>query len=85
MRDILKKAWRGKVRALVAAFSLSLRLLHLLYYAFGSYLHAKWEMLFVHKAAFIMYPTGGAEDFRGGVLKFLEQKKGVCENCLNIS
>ena len=24
-----------------------------------------------------MYPTGGAEDFRGGgVLKFLEQKRG---------
>ena len=37
------------------------------------------------KAAFIMYPTGGAEDFRGGVLKFLEQKKGGYENCLNIS
>ena len=42
------------------------------------------------KAAFIMYPTGqgggggGAEDFRG-VLKFLEQKKGGYENCLNIS
>ena len=28
---------------------------------------------------------GGAEDFRGGVLKFLEQKKGGYENCLNIS
>ena len=27
----------------------------------------------------------GAEDFRGGVLKFLEQKKGGYENCLNIS
>ena len=32
-----------------------------------------------------MYPTGGgAEDFRGD-LKFLEQKKGGYENCLNIS
>ena len=38
-----------------------------------------------------MYPTGrgggggggGGEDFRG--LKFLEQKKGGYENCLNIS
>ena len=28
---------------------------------------------------------GGAEDFRGGDLKFLEQKKGGYENCLNIS
>ena len=27
---------------------------------------------------------GGAEDFRG-VLKFLEEKKGGYENCLNIS
>ena len=31
-----------------------------------------------------MYPTGGAEDFRGD-LKFSEQKKGGYENCLNIS
>ena len=33
-----------------------------------------------------MYPTGvgGPEDF-WGVLKFLEQKKGGYENCLNIS
>ena len=37
------------------------------------------------KAAFIMYATGGAEDFRGGVLKFLEQKKGDMQNCFNIS
>ena len=44
--------------------------------------------IFRNKAAFIMYPKGGgggwAEDFRG-VLKFLEQKKGGYENCLNIS
>ena len=37
------------------------------------------------KAAFIMYPTGGGQRILGGDLKFLEQKKGGYENCLNIS
>ena len=36
------------------------------------------------KAAFIMYPTGG-QRILGGALKFLEQKRGGYENCLNIS
>ena len=40
-------------------------------------------------AAFIMYPTGGGggggQRILGGDLKFLEQKKGGYENCLNIS
>ena len=31
-----------------------------------------------------MYPTGGAEDFRGGSQIF-RAKKGGYENCLNIS
>ena len=38
------------------------------------------------KAAFITYPTGGAEDFRGGGgSEIFRAKKGGCENCLNIS
>ena len=41
------------------------------------------------RAAFIMYPTGGGggggQRILGGDLKFLEQKKGGYENCLNIS
>ena len=35
-----------------------------------------------------MYPTGGGgggQRILGGDLKFLEQKKGGYENCLNIS
>ena len=46
---------------------------------------------FLIKAAFIMYPTGGAEDFRGGGggggggSHFFRAKKGGYENCLNIS
>ena len=39
----------------------------------------------ISKAAFIMYPTGGGQRILGGDLKFLEQKKGGYENCLNIS
>ena len=39
----------------------------------------------LNKAAFIMYPTGGGQRILGGNLKFLEQKKGGYENCLNIS
>ena len=53
--------------------------------SWGCLILEKWLGFWVTRAAFIMHPTGGGtEDFRG-VLKFLEQKKGGYENCLNNS
>ena len=49
---------------------------------------SKWQLRFMLHSLCILQGgggRGGADDFRGRVLKFLEQKRGGYENRLNIS